>query len=361
MSGFAATRGHYIPTLDGWRAVAIAGVLLCHSYASTYWTMSGALGVNLFFAISGFLITWRLVDENARDGRFSLRDFYVRRAFRILPPAFAYLSAVAVLSALGFIEASRTDIVSCLVFLRNYWGAGPQHGWYTGHFWSLAVEEQFYLFWPLLLLVAGVSTVRRVGGKWIAPALAMAFALWRSVDMRHGWVADLFHNEALRNGSLRSDYRMDAILWGCTLALFTQTRDLKKLVSLRVSSWLAIGALTCAVTLNVLQPQGYMIAQGLLFPVVLIATIAQPEAWLSRLLELRVLRWIGRLSYSVYLWQQLFFFSGYHHGVLQRFPLNVALAAGCAWLSYRFVEKPAIRAGRRFVERKPQRAFAAAA
>jgi peptidoglycan/LPS O-acetylase OafA/YrhL len=328
--------GHYIPTLDGWRAIAIAGVLLCHSFPSTYWTMSGALGVNLFFAISGYLITMRLLVEK------DLGNFYLRRAFRILPPAFVYLAAVAVLAAAGLIEASRTDIVSCLVFLRNYWGAGPLHGWYTGHFWSLAVEEQFYLFWPALLFLAGSKRAR-----WMAPGLAIAFEIWRSFDMRHAWVADFFHNEMLRNNPLRSDYRMDSLLWGCTLALFSQGRDLKTLMPARASSWISIGALVTAVALNVMQPKGYFIAQALLFPVALIATVSQPQAWFSRLLEARSLQWIGRLSYSLYLWQQLFFHSGYHHGALQRFPLNVALALACAWVSYRFVERPAIDLGRK--------------
>lgn len=313
--------------------------------------MSGALGVNLFFAISGYLITTRLLAEKG------LRGFYVRRAFRILPPAFVYLAAVAVLAALGVIEASRTDIISCFVFLRNYWGAGPQHGWYTGHFWSLAVEEQFYLFWPALLFLAGFRRAR-----WIAPGLAVAFAIWRSLDMRHAWIVDLFHNEMLRNHSLRSDYRMDSILWGAALALFTQGRDLKKLLPASAASWVAISGIVTAVALNVMQPQGYFIAQALLFPLVLMATVARPEAWLSRLLELRTMQWIGRLSYSLYLWQQLFFFSGYQHRALQHFPVNVVLALGCAWASYRYVEQPAMRFGRRLLEvpRKPL-AIAAAA
>jgi peptidoglycan/LPS O-acetylase OafA/YrhL len=357
MPGSTPVRTHYIPTLDGWRAFAIAGVLLCHSFASTYWSMSGALGVNLFFAISGYLITARLLAEHRSTGAFSLQNFYLRRAFRILPPALIYLAVVAILAALGVVEASRTDIVSCLVFLRNYWGAAPFHGWYTGHFWSLAVEEQFYVFWPLLLLFSGPKRAR-----WVAPALAISFAVWRSVDMRHAWMADLFHNEALRNGSLRSDYRMDAILWGCTLAILTQTRDLKKLVSLKTSSWLAIAALVAAVALNVFQPKGYMIAQALLFPIAVIATVAQPQAWLSRILESSPLQRIGRLSYSLYLWQQLFFHSGYHHALLQRFPLNLALALACAWLSYRYVERPAIVFGRKLMQsRRVSNVIAAAA
>ncbi len=139
---------------------------------------------------------------------------------------------------------------------------------------------------------------------------------------------------------------MDSLLWGCTLALLTQGRDLKKLVPARASSWLAVGALVATVALNVAQPKGYFIAQALLFPVVLIATVNRPQEWLSRLLQSRPLQWVGRLSYSLYLWQQLFFHSGYDHRILQRFPINLALALACAWLSYRFVERPSVRFGR---------------
>jgi peptidoglycan/LPS O-acetylase OafA/YrhL len=154
---------------------------------------------------------------------------------------------------------------------------------------------------------------------------------------------------------------MDSLLWGCTLALLTQDRDLKKLVAASLSSWLAIAALVAAIALNVAQPKGYFIAQALLFPLILIATVAQPREWLSRLLESRASQWIGRLSYSLYLWQQLFFHSGYEHGVLQRFPLNVGLGLSCAWLSYRFVERPAIRVGRRLLESRMKGGKAVAA
>lgn len=323
----------YIPGLDGWRAIAISGVLLSHSFPSDYWTRHGALGVNLFFAISGFLITSRLLEENALAGRISLKSFYIRRAFRILPPALTYLGVAAALTACGFIVSPRADFLSALVFLRNYWGSDPQRGWYTAHFWSLAVEEHFYLFWPALLVLAGV---RRA--KFLAPALAVAFALWRSLDMRHVFVPHL-----LRNG-LRSDYRMDALLWGCTLALLAVRGHAAAAPFLRGA--LACILLTAAIALNVYQPQGYPIAQAILFPLILAITVTGATGFL----ESPPLRWLGRISYSLYLWQQLFF-SQYHHGVLQRFPLNLALALACASLSYYLVEKPMIRLGHRLARR----------
>ena len=342
-----ANRLTYIPTLDGWRAIAILGVILSHAYPSDYWTRHGALGVNLFFAISGFLITTRLLDENVTNGFISLSQFYVRRAFRILPPALFYLSVVAALTLAGFIYSSWTDIASCLVFTRNYWGADAHHGWYTGHFWSLAVEEQFYLFWPALLVLAGVKRAR-----WLAPGLAVAFSLWRSLDLRHGWIASLLHNEALRNYGLRSDYRMDALLWGCTLALLAQQVDLKRFIPQRAAAALAIFAVAGTILLNVRQPQSYMIGESILLPLVLMATVTRPATWLGRALEWTPVRWLGRLSYSLYLWQQLFV-SQYHHGMLQRFPVNLTLALACACFSFYLVERPALRLGRQFHRSTP--------
>ncbi len=335
-------QSNYIPTLDGWRAVAICGVILSHSFPSDYWTRNGALGVNLFFAISGYLITTRLLDEESEIGFVSQKQFYLRRAFRILPPALFYLAVISALTLGGVLYSSWTDIASCLAFVRNYWGANAQNGWYTGHFWSLAVEEQFYLFWPALLVLAGVRRSR-----WIAPGLAIAFSVWRALDVRYAWVANLLHNEALRNNGLRSDYRMDALLWGCALALVAQRVDLARWIPRRAAAPIALTALAATIAFNVLQPRSYMIAESLLLPLALCATVMQPATGLGRALEWAPLRWLGRLSYSLYLWQQLFV-SQYHHAALQRFPVNVALSLGCACFSYYLVERPMIRIGRRF-------------
>ncbi len=352
-------RQGYIPTLDGWRAVAICGVILSHSFASTCWTRHGALGVNLFFAISGFLITLRLLEEQARNGGISLKMFYMRRAFRILPAALFYLAVIAVLSAAGAIYSSPRDFLSCLLFMRNYWGGDAQHGWYTGHFWSLSVEEQFYLFWPALLVVAGVARAR-----WIAPALALGFAVWRSLDMRHGWVVAVTHNQALQNHPFRSDYRMDSLLWGCALALILPRLRGRWTLPRGFGGVIGVAALACAIGLNVMRPQSYMAVQALLFPAVLFATVTQPAGRLSRFLEWPPLRWLGRLSYSLYLWQQPFV-SQYHHGALQRFPLNVIFALACAAFSHYVIERPMVLAGRRLTKPlptspPPMRALAAA-
>ncbi len=150
----------YLPTLDGWRAIAIALVLFTHvrlpGGALQQISPYGAMGVHLFFAISGFLITNRLLED-----RSGLRAFYVRRAFRILPAAFLYL---AVLFALGFvggwIPLNAGQLWASAFFYRNYYVLPADQGWYTGHYWSLSVEEHFYLLWPALLLWLGTRRAR---------------------------------------------------------------------------------------------------------------------------------------------------------------------------------------------------------
>ncbi len=211
----------YIPTLDGWRAVAIAMVLFCHvrlpgnvlADVSPY----GALGVDLFFAISGFLITSRLIDENRIEGGISLKAFYVRRFFRIIPPAFAYLACAAVLGlVLGWIPMNLGQLAASACFYRNYYSMGVDHSWYTGHFWSLAVEEHFYLLWPALLVWFGVKR-----GRLLAPALACGVAIWRALDSHFAWVAMIAL--PLKDSVARTDYRLDGLLWGCALAFVLQS------------------------------------------------------------------------------------------------------------------------------------------
>jgi len=148
----------YLPTLDGWRALAILAVIFHHANLfsagplSDQWIFqNGYEGVDVFFAISGLLICWRLLDEESRRGRISLRNFYIRRAFRILPPAVIYLIAIAILSAIGLIHASAKELLASLLFFRNYLvqlGHFSVSPWFTGHFWSLSVEEHFYLLLP---------------------------------------------------------------------------------------------------------------------------------------------------------------------------------------------------------------------
>src|SRR5262249_22149765 len=156
----SAKHSDHLPTVDGWRAVAILLVLAYHSSLSLNAHSRlfgyGRMGVDLFFAISGFLITYRLITEYQSSGRIALKNFYIRRVFRILPPAFLYLSVIALLTMFGVLRVRSTGILAAVFFLTNYVNPAISDFSFVAHFWSLSVEEHFYLLWPGALKSVGV-------------------------------------------------------------------------------------------------------------------------------------------------------------------------------------------------------------
>jgi peptidoglycan/LPS O-acetylase OafA/YrhL len=345
----------YIPTLDGWRAIAILGVMASHaghSYSAALGRESvfdrfalGTHGVNLFFAISGLLITSRLLEEWDSSGSISLKRFYVRRAFRILPPALLYLSCVALLGALGFLPVVREELAAATLFFRNYLppilGAHGA-GFFTSHYWSLGVEEHFYLFWPALLLFAG-----RKRALPVAISIAVLIAVWRHVE---AWREIMLYNAIQPTYFARSDTRIDSIMWGVVAALALARPGVRAVIERHLGTmmYLAFVALYGMITYRYGTRPTFWEAS--IVPVLIVGTVLRPGSALGRVLEHPAMRWIGRLSYSLYLWE--FFFVYYPGvpttlGVWQTFPLNLIAAVACATASYYFVERPLIRVGHR--------------
>jgi peptidoglycan/LPS O-acetylase OafA/YrhL len=350
--------GTYFPTLDGWRAIAIVGVLLAHGMSAT-WAKRGTIGVKIFFGISGFLICSRLIEEARRSGRISLAGFYIRRTFRILPPYLAYLAALAVLSALGVIAVARWEFVTCLLFVRNYVPhvvstAHSLDGWYTGHFWSLAVEEHFYLILPSLLILLGMRRAR-----WSVAVIAIAFAAWRMIEWRLQLYQRVFPAPAFY---LRTDMNLDGLFWGCWVALLLSDPIWRE----RFVRWLSpaiSGVLLAVFIVSVaLSPPFHIPFESFVIPLLLVGTVLHPQTLVGRLLESPPMRWIGRLSYSIYLWQQLFMLDPEARGhsgiaVIQSLPWNLACTLACAVVSFYVIERPLIRWGHRLsARREPKRA-----
>jgi peptidoglycan/LPS O-acetylase OafA/YrhL len=345
-----AVERHYLPTLDGWRAVAIVAVLCCHAgWPTAALAPYGAMGVSVFFALSGFLITRRLMEGR----RIHLADFYRRRAFRILPPIVVYLAVVSVLGlGLRLIPMDWGQLLASLFFYRNYLTAPVSQGWYTGHFWSLAVEEHFYLFWPALLWIVGFRRAR-----WLAPALALAVAVWRVADSHYDWIGRL--NPELRGSVARTDYRIDILLFGCAIALIWDDPRVQTLFKRFGGTVLAASAAVVAICCQVWTPPGYLTMIAISMALLPAATVAKPWSWAGRIFELPLLAWIGRMSYSLYIWQQLFL-PPRATGVWQQAPWNLAAIFLCAAISYYWVERPAIAFGRRLAgERRPSSRLAA--
>lgn len=347
------TASGYLPTLDGWRAIAILGVLVCHGsdalfnnsglYPSDRWyglTRYGAFGVDIFFGLSGFLICTRLLQERRRDGDISLAGFYIRRAFRILPPYLTYLIIVGLLGYVGVLTVHRWEWLSSLLFFRNYIAA-REGGWYLAHFWSLAVEEHFYLIWPGLLVLLGSRRAR-----WAAVILALSVAAWRVLDFREQWLSHLVGADCY----IRTDARLDALLWGCWIALMLDSPGGRAFLTSRMTlaAWTTLfGTLVCCVAY---RPPLAMLWEAMLVPLVLAGTVLKPASLVGRFLESQPMRWIGRISYSLYVWQQLFLVRSQEPhplpmGLLRAFPINIVCVFVVAAASYYLIERPLIGVG----------------
>lgn len=207
----------YIPTLDGWRAIAIMLVLGAHAVPmliNSETRIGGLLakvlshagfGVDVFFALSGFLICTLLLQERANRGAISLRSFYIRRVFRIIPPIILYLIVLYVLREIELLPMiTLQELSAVLLFIRN----NTDGSWYTGHFWSLAVEEHFYFLIPWLLLIRSNRIL-----TYIFFGLIIACISIRSFEFSN---SELFGTNLIQ---FRTENRFDALSWGGLLAL----------------------------------------------------------------------------------------------------------------------------------------------
>jgi peptidoglycan/LPS O-acetylase OafA/YrhL len=343
--------GH-ISTLDGWRTVAILWVFEAHSQAWSYgrfsnaWLhQSGYRGVQLFFALSGFLICSRLLREEGRLGSISLRSFYTRRLFRIQPAAMTYLLTVFLLGLFGIVPFFWPGIVGAALMVRNIWPTSTAYGyWYTAHFWSLAVEEHFYLLLPGFLLL-----VRR-RRLLILSAIAVLLELWRQLVLR----APMLQNGPGWQLEQRTDVVMDGILLGSVVAVaLTHDGLLSAAVNL-LRPWVAV--LYAAAVFFVLEHHHSSVTGISLitvYPLLIVSTALHPGSWLGQFLELAPMRFLGKISYSLYLWQQLFFRPEAPSPGSFRSHVFLCWCAtfACALASYYLIETPLIRKGHKIAKR----------
>jgi peptidoglycan/LPS O-acetylase OafA/YrhL len=308
----------YRPALDGIRAVAVLLVIVHHVGVRGF-ALGGAIGVTVFFALSGFLITTLLTEERAATGRIAIRGFYRRRAVRLLPALIVFLVAMLTVRA-----TSPGDALAALAYYANWVAAGGGDLTKLSHTWSLAVEEQFYMVWPVVFAVLG-----RRRRALLALALAGAAA---SMVVR----LILWDPRAIRV-YFGSDTRADALLLGCAAALLLG----RFIVSERavVLAAALLGAL-------MLTNEGMLFRWGFgpaaLASCVVVAGVAQRRVGTCGILESTALVHIGRLSYGLYLW---------HYPLARSLssrvasaPLRLVVVLGLTYLlaatSARLVERP---------------------
>jgi peptidoglycan/LPS O-acetylase OafA/YrhL len=299
------TVGFTIPSLDGIRAASVLWVFLAHAGLSE-WGVPGNLGVTVFFFLSGYLITTLLRMEFERHGGISLRAFYLRRTLRIFPPMYLTLAIASALCYFGVLEGSlRLDAVLAQVFhLTNYnivsdgWWEGRAPG--TWVYWSLAVEEHFYLVFPAFYLALLRFVPARHRQLLILIGVCAAVLAWR-LALVHWFDASKDRTY------VASDTRIDSILFGCMLAIYGNPA----LDQSRVSStwwkalWLPLGIVGLVLSIVIRNPQfqetfRYTIQGLALFPLFVVA-IKYPEWRPCKALNLAWIRFIGVLSYTLYL------------------------------------------------------------
>jgi peptidoglycan/LPS O-acetylase OafA/YrhL len=348
----------YIPTLDGWRALAVLSVVAYHDrlrsaggFSDSALHRYGFLGVDLFFAISGILICSRLLDEEDTRGRISLRDFYIRRFCRILPPAFLFLAILGLLGAFHAVRVGWAAWLSSLFVVGNYYLAhvhSSDVSLYTNHFWSLAIEEHFYLILPGILCLfprrrAQVLTV--LVGMFLAYSACI-----------HGNAAWLAYFGGPDFTGFRTELRLNSLLFPALLAILLGGPRFRAFCARWIHPVAVAVAILAALFLCAIVGivPGDWLVIPFAFPFLIVGTMLRPRGIFARLLELGALRFVGRISYSIYLWQQLFFIDSHINfnaawplGVLQSAPWNYIATFGIACASYYLVERPFIRLGHR--------------
>jgi peptidoglycan/LPS O-acetylase OafA/YrhL len=348
----------YQPAIDGLRAVAVLAVLAYH--ARFDWAVGGWLGVSTFFTLSGFLIT-SLLFEDRRAGR-PLGHFWARRARRLLPASWLALALVLVYGATvadaGQLAQLRGDVIAALAYVANWHflidGASYADQFRSPspvlHFWSLAIEEQFYVVYPLVMAgLLAVSARLRAGRASLAGILALGAALstaWMVVLGTSGAETDRLY--------LSTDTRMAELLTGAALgALLSRRPTLPEGGTRRAVGWAGLGALLVLVGLYATTGiaerwvyRGGLQVVALLGGLVVVAAI-QPDSPVRRVLAVEPLRQLGLISYGVYLFHFPIFLwlegEGWSSGAV--FVVGGSLTVALALASYRLVEQPIRRGG----------------
>jgi peptidoglycan/LPS O-acetylase OafA/YrhL len=359
----------YLPGLDGLRAISVLAVVVFHHYflygTERGWMPGGFLGVEVFFVVSGYLITSLLLGERRTTGRISLEQFWLRRARRLLPALFALL-AVVIAYALAFlpdsIETLKGDTVAALTYTSNWWQLAAHRSYAVTigrpellkHLWSLAIEEQFYLAWPPLLML-GLRRLGRV--RLIRVLLALA-----------GLSTSILALVSLQNVNVAyyaTFTRLSGLLLGSVMAFYFAPYRIRRLpgrgarFALDLAGIIGLAVLVYSFRTFTFPEQNIAgvdrsVFQGgfLLVDVatlLVIAAAVHPASDIGRIIGCRPLRWIGLRSYSLYLWHYPIFcvtrprIDFRDFGQLEGWPvfvLRIALSFAAADLSYRYIESP---------------------
>jgi len=346
-----------LPSLNGLRAISVIIIVIHHYFIQTpflrhlnedeqlrpfiNFIQDGHLAVSIFFIISGFLITSLLIKEENQTQTISLKKFYLRRTLRIFPAYYFLLFVYFLMQNMGLIHISGESWLTALTYTK-YFNYGLD--WFTWHAWTLSVEEQFYLCWPFIFLLG------KVPRKIFAFFLILMVPILRIYTYCHpiSWISEytLF-------------LRVDTIGFGCLAAIYKD----QILAAINPKYWKTI--FLCCIAIILLIPFAYIITDplGLSFiwvplgsshgtianicvTLIMLYSIYISKGIWFKFLNTKVMDYIGVLSYSIYLWQQLFTFRS--HSFISIFPISLLLIIGMALFSYYVIEKPFLKLKTRF-------------
>ena len=360
----ATKRGiQYIPAIDGLRAVAVIAVILYHLGVS--WIPGGFLGVDLFFVISGYVITRLLLDSIQERGGLDLRDFYMARIRRLLPPLVFMIVVTSIVVGIWAPDTTKkflTDAPFSIFGGMNWWLVFNQQDYFESsgrppllqHTWSLAVEAQFYLLWPLILLL-----VLKYFGKKVIPAAALTIAAISGVAlMLVSFQLDATNSSKVSHIYFGTDTHSIGLFLGAALAVSWIPQNFNLQVTRRAQDFIDgigvfgfIGILATFALIDESKPTLYRIAFPLagIFGTAILISIVHPASRFAPLLRNKVLLWIGERSYAIYLWHWVIFqisrpqvdLDGENWAL---FSLRILLVLAMADISLRLVELP-IRSG----------------
>ena len=359
----ATKRGiQHIPAIDGLRAIAVAAVVFYH--LGFPWIPGGFLGVDLFFVISGYVITRLLLDSIARSGGLDLRGFYKARARRLLPPMIFMIVVTAfyvTIWAQDSVKRFLTDIPFSLTGTMNWWLVFKQQDYFEAigrppllqHTWSLAVESQFYLIWPVLLLL-----ILKRFGKKVIPLAALVIALFSGTALFLVSL-QLDASSSVSHVYFGTDTHSIGLFLGAALAVSWIPQNFKSEVSNKAQSFIdfigvfgLVGILGSFLLIDASSPTAYKIAFPLaaIFGAAIITSIVHPASRFAPILQNRVLLWVGERSYAIYLWHWVVFqitrprvdIDGQDWALIA---LRILVVLALADISLKLVELP-IRSGR---------------
>lgn len=341
----------YRPELDGLRGVAVLAVLAFHSRAP--FAIGGYLGVDIFFVLSGYLITSILLGEQQQQGRIDFKNFYMRRVLRLAPALALLVGGVCIVSLLTLSAdaalANYKESLIAIFYFSNWSRAFELHpSGVLGHTWSLSIEEQFYLLWPtVMILLVGMQRYKLSTGRLVF-YLATMIAGWRLILFLGG-----ASPERLYNGL---DTRADALLAGATLALWLTSDSGKRLsADARFLNCLRLAGPASAVGLAIILVKarwylpymfvgGYIAIEAFSACLILHALLNTKDV-LPRILRFRLLAWVGMISYGLYLYHYPIFriMEAHEFGFVPTLLGGGTATFVLAALSYYLVEKKVLR------------------